>query len=161
MLPAFEAVERAVGLETDAADFRIEFAEAARGADECAAGAKARDEMRDASFGLIPDFVCGAVIVRLPVRGIAVLIGIKIFLRIGGDDFVNFADRAVGGFVAGSHDEFGAERSEDAFAFVRGAVGQAEFYGIAERGADHGVGDAGVAAGGVDDGFAGGAVRRT
>ena len=129
VLPAFEAVERAVGLEADAADFWIEFAEAARGADECAAGAKAGDEVRDASFGLIPDFVGGAVIVGLPVRGIAVLVGIEIFLRIGGDDFVDFANGAVGGFVAGSHDEFGAERGEDALAFVRGAVGQASFTG--------------------------------
>ena len=135
--------------------FGIEFAQAARGADECAARAEACDEMRDAAFGLIPDFVGGAVIVGLPVRGIAVLIGIKIFFRIGGDDFVDFANGAVGGFVARSHDEFGAERGEDALAFVRSAVGQSEFDGIAERGADHGVGDAGVAAGGVDDGFAG------
>jgi len=110
--------------------------------------------MRYAAAGLFPDFVRGGAVVRLPVSGIAVLIGIEIFLRIGGDDFVNFADRAVGGFVARRHDEFCAECGEDAFAFVRCAVRQAEFHGVAESGADQGVGDAGVAAGGVDDGLA-------
>ena len=104
--------------------------------------------------GLLPNLVGGGVVVRLPVRGIAVLVGIEIFLGIGGDNLVNTADRAVGAFVAGSDHELRAKRGEDAFAFVRGAVGKAEFYGIAERRADHGVGDAGVAAGGVDDRFA-------
>src|SRR5690349_17839374 len=111
--------------------------------------------MSDAAFGLIPDFVGGAVIVGLPVGSVAVLIGIKIFLRIGGDDLVDFADGSVGRFVAGSDDEFGAECRKDALAFVRSAIGKCEFHGVAESGADHSVGDASVAASGVDDGFAG------
>ena len=107
-------------------------------------------------IGLIPNFVRGAVIVGQPVGGIAVLIGIEIFIGIGGDHLLHATDGAIGGFVAGGHDQFRPISGKHALAFVGSAVGEAEGDRITEGCANHGVGDAGVAAGGVDDGFAGG-----
>ena len=94
------------------------------------------------------------VVVGLPVCGIAVLVGIEIFLGIGRHNLLHAANRAIGGFVAGCDDQLRAKRAEDAFAFVRGAIGEAELYGITRRRSDHGVGDSSVATGGIDDGLA-------
>src|SRR5258708_4487609 len=111
--------------------------------------------MSDAAGGLLPNFIRGTEIVGLPVRGVAVLIGIKIFVRIGGDNFLHAANRAVGAFIAGSSYHFRAEGGQDALALVRGAVWQAERNRVAHRGTDHGVGNSSVAAGCVNDGFPG------
>ncbi len=111
--------------------------------------------MRDAPGGLLPNFVRGAAVMRLPVRGVAVLIGIKIFLRLRRDDLLHAANRTVRALIAWSNNHFRAKGSQYALAFVRSAVGQAQRYGIAKSRANHGVSDAGVAAGRVNDGFAG------
>src|SRR5262249_14500998 len=109
--------------QADATYCGIEFLEAARGADESAAGAESGNEMRDAAAGLLPDFVRGAAIVGLPVGRIAVLVGIEIFVGISGDHFFDFSDSAIGAFVAGSDGEFGAKCAENFFAFMRCAIG--------------------------------------
>src|SRR6266436_4387608 len=109
--------------------------------------------MRDAAGGLLPNLIGGGAIVGLPVRGIAVLVRVKIFFGICGDDFVDLANRAVGAFVAGSDYQLSAESGEDALALVRSAVRQAKLHGKLQRSTDHGVSDAGIAAGGVDDGL--------
>src|ERR1700741_4023909 len=116
VLPAFKSVEGGVGLQADATNGGIQLLEAARCAYEGAAGAEPGDEVGNATGGLFPNFVGGASIVRLPVRGIAVLIRIEVLFGIGGNDLMDAADGAVGGFVAGSHDELGAECIEDALA---------------------------------------------
>src|SRR6185369_10497215 len=144
-------MERSVGLQTDAANGRIEFFEATRGSYESAAGAQSRDEVGDAATSLFPNFVCRAAIVRLPVRRIAVLIGIKISFGIVGDHFLDAMNGAIGAFVARSNHQFGAKRAENFLALMGRAVRQAQGDAVGERGADHGVGDAGIAAGGVDD----------
>src|SRR6266446_1430179 len=105
--------------------------------------------MRDATGGLLPNLVGGSAIVGLPVRGIAVLVRVKIFFGIRGNDFVHFPNRAVGTLIAGSDHEIRAESGEDALALVRSAVRQAKLDGKLHRGTDHCVSDAGVTAGGV------------
>src|SRR5882762_155254 len=102
--------------------------------------------MSDAAGGLLPNFIRGTEIVSLPVCRIAVLIGIEILVRIGGDNFLHTANRAVGAFIAGSSDHLRAEGCQDALALVRGAVWQAERNRVAHRGADHGVGNSSIAA---------------
>ncbi len=111
--------------------------------------------MRDAAGGLLPNLVGRGAIVRLPVRGIAVLVRVKIFLRIFRHDFLHFANRAVGAFIAGSDHQLRAERGEDALPLVRSAVRQAKLHGITQRRADHRISYAGIAAGRVNDGLAG------
>src|SRR6266478_8137242 len=109
--------------------------------------------MSDVSGGLLPNFIRGTEIVGLPVCRVAVLIGIKIFVRIGGDNFLHTANRAVRAFIAGSSDHLRAKGCQDALALVRGAVWQAEGNRVAHRGTDHGVGNSSVAAGCVNDRF--------
>src|SRR5207244_8892735 len=80
VLPAFEAVPRTVRLQADAENSRIQFLQATRRSDKRAAGSKTGDEMCNPAARLLPDFVCSASIMCLPVGGIAVLIRIEIFL---------------------------------------------------------------------------------
>src|SRR5579863_1791167 len=155
MFQAFKAVEAGVGLKTDAADRGVEFFQAAGGAYESAGGAQACYEMGDGAVRLLPDFRGGCGVMRGGICGIAVLVRIEIFFAIGFVDFAHAADGAVGAFVTWSVDDVYSVGCEDVFAFWGGAGGKAEFYAIAERGADHGVGDAGIAAGRVEDYFAG------
>src|SRR5260370_34210520 len=148
-------MERCVGLQAHTADFGIEFFEPSRGPAESAARPESRYKMRDAPGSLLPDLVGRGEIVRLPIRGIAVLIRVKISLRSSRDAFLRFATRAVSAFIAGSDHKLRAERRENAFPLVRSAVPQAKLHRKTERRADHCVGNAGVAAGSVNDGFAG------
>ncbi len=104
MLPAFQAVPRTIRLQADAANFRIQLFQSPGRADERATRTQRGDKVRDAPLRSFPNFVGRAVIVRLPVRRIAVLIRIEIFLRLGGGEFTNAANRAVGAFISGSHD---------------------------------------------------------
>ncbi len=92
---------------------------------------------------------------RLPVRGVTVLVRVKIFLRISRDDFVHFANRTVRAFIAGSDHQLRTEGREDALPFGGSAVRQAKLHGKTQRRADHRVRNAGVAAGRVNDGLAG------
>src|SRR4029077_11612964 len=113
-------------------DCGIEFLEPPSGSHERAAGAESGDEMSDADRSLFPDFGGSGAIVRLPISRIAVLIGIKIFFGLCGDDLVHFADGAVGAFIARSADEFRAEGRKDPFALVRSAVWQTKLNGKTE-----------------------------
>src|SRR5438093_13277837 len=95
-------MEGCVRLQADAPDCRIKLLEPSRRADKRAAGAERRDKMRDPAGGLLPNLVGGGSIVGLPVRGIAVLVRVKILLGICGDYFVLFANCSFGAFFAGS-----------------------------------------------------------
>ena len=80
--------------------------------------------MGDTAAGLLPNFIRRAAIVRQPIRRIAVLIGIKIFRRLGSGQFTNASNGAVSSFVTGSHHQFRAIRVQNALAFVGGAARQ-------------------------------------
>src|SRR5271165_3599326 len=109
--------------------------------------------MRQAGAGLLPDFLGGSAVVRLPIRRIAVLIRVEILFRVGRDDLVNAPNCAVRPFIARGDNELCTQSTEDAFALVRSAVRQTKLHAVAERRADNGVSDPRVAAGGVDDDF--------
>src|SRR5271169_6640641 len=111
--------------------------------------------MRDAPAGLLPNFLRGSTIVRLPVRRIAVLIRVEIPFRVGRDDLMDATNCAVGALIAGGNDESGPQSTKDALSLARGAIRQAKFHRIAERCPDHGVRNSRIAAGGIDDGLAG------
>ena len=96
VLGAFDAVEGRVGLQGDALHGGIQFFEAARGADESTAGAEHGDEMGDAALGLLPDFVGRAQVVRLPVRFVGILVGVKILVGMLGGQLAREANRTVG-----------------------------------------------------------------
>ena len=100
MLQALQAVKTRIRLHADAANFRIQFSQPARGSHERSACSKTRNKMRDPPFGLQPDLGRGAGIVRGWIRRVAVLIRIKISLGIGLVDFPYAAYRAVGPFIA-------------------------------------------------------------
>ena len=148
-------MEGCVGLQAHATDSRIEFFEPPHRTDESAARTESCDKMRDAAGSLRPNFVRRGAIVRLPVRGITVLVRVKIFLRISRDDFMHFANRPVGAFIAGSDHQLRTKRREDALPLVRSAVRQAKLHGKTQRRADHCIGYAGITACRVNDGLAG------
>ena len=87
VLRAFDAVEGRIGLKRDAANFRIEFFQAASGAHEGSAGAHHRNEMSDTSFCLLPDFIGSAMVVCLPVGIVGILVGVEIFVGMLGEKF--------------------------------------------------------------------------
>src|SRR5205807_1902555 len=111
--------------------------------------------MRNAARSLRPDFVRRSAVMRLPIRRIAVLVGVKIFVGLCGNNLVYLANRAVRALIARRDDQFRAIRLEDALALLRSAVRQAKLHGIPHRRANHGVGDTRVTAGGIKDGLAG------
>ncbi len=151
---AFEAVKAGIGLHTDAADFGVKFAKAARDAHECAARAESGNKMRDFAAGLLPDFRAGAVVMSRGIGGIAVLIGIEVTVAVGFVDFAHTANRAVGGFVAWRVNNVHAVGIQNVLSFRRGTRWQAELYFVTEGRADHRVSNAGVAAGGIKNDFA-------
>src|SRR5467141_5321218 len=102
-------MEGGVGLQAHAANCGIQLLEPPRRSYEGAAGTESRNKMRDAAGSLLPNFLGGGAIVSFPVRGIAVLVRVKILLRIRRNDFVHFANRAVGAFVTGSDHQLCAE----------------------------------------------------
>ena len=103
----------------------------------------------------MPNLVGRGAIVRLAICRIAVLVRVKIFLGISRDDFVYFANRAVGAFIAGSDHELRPEGRKDTLAFRGSAVGQAKLYRKTQGRADHRISNPGVAAGRINDGLAG------
>src|SRR4029077_17506740 len=115
MLPAFQSIPGAIGLQADATNCGIQLSQAPRGADERAAGAQTHHKMRDSTGRLFPYFVRRAAIVRLPVCGVAVLIGIKIFFWLGGGEFAYAPNRAVSAFIARSHHQFSTISMQHAF----------------------------------------------
>jgi len=54
--------------------------------------------MRDASFSLLPDFVCGGFIMRAPVGVVRILIGVEVKIGITLDILTRDLDGAVGAF---------------------------------------------------------------
>src|SRR5258708_16360483 len=155
MLPAFEAIPRAVRLQADEANGGIEFAQPTGRADESTAGAERRDKMSYFPAGLLPDLGRRCAVMRLPICGIAVLVGIEVCPGICGNEFAHTANRAIRALIARRHYQFCAIRNKNAFALMRCAARQVELYGIPECRADHRVGDTGVPACCVDEGLAG------
>ena len=141
-------------MQAHATNLGVQLFQAPRRSNERPARAQPCDEMGDPAGNLLPDLVRGGAVVGLPIRGIAVLIRVKVLVRLGGNDFMDSANRAVGALVARSDDQLRAIGRQDTLAFVRSAIGQAKLHGIAHGRANHSVSDAGVAAGGVNDGFA-------
>src|SRR5690242_21435475 len=99
MLPTFQTMEGSIRLQTHTTNSRIQFSKAPRRSNKSATRAQPGDEMGDAARGLVPDFVRGSAVVRLPIRGIAVLIGVKVFVRLGCDNFMDFANGSVRALV--------------------------------------------------------------
>src|ERR1700678_2827332 len=105
--------------------------------------------MRDPALGLRQNLRRRAIIVGFPIRGIVVLIGVKIAFGIGTVNLLAKPDGTVGtlGLIAKNH--LGIVGLQDVLAFDGDVFRQAELYFIAQIRADHGVGDARVPAGGV------------
>src|SRR5450631_2293150 len=155
VLGAFDSVERRVGLQRDALHGRVQFFEATRGPDEGAAGAEHRDKMRNASLGLLPDFVGGPVIVRFPVGVVGILVGIEILIGMLGGELAGQADGAVGAIGGIGIKNVGAIAMQDLLALARNVFRHAQGDGESFGRSQHGVSDASVAAGGVEKNFAG------
>ena len=111
--------------------------------------------MRDLAVRLLPDFRRRGRIVRGGIGRIAVLVRIKIFLRLGGKNFADAADRSVSAFVARRNYQFHAIHRQDLFSLRGRARRKTQLHAIAERRADHSVGNPGVAAGRVKNHLAG------
>src|SRR5258707_7459637 len=122
VLPTLESVEGCIRLQADGANARVQLLEAPRGADKRAARSECGHEMRDAASGLLPDFAGRGAVVRLPVGRVAVLIGIKIFLRLGRHDLVKPADSARRGVIAPPDEQLLRQSNEDALV-VRPSTG--------------------------------------
>ena len=73
--------------------------QASAGADKGAAGAEQCHEMRDAALGLFDNLRPGGLEMRLPVGIVAILIGVKISIRIRRIKLAYRADGAIGTFA--------------------------------------------------------------
>src|SRR2546422_3992644 len=95
VLQSFEAVKRRIGLHRDQFDFGFEFAQTAPRSDESPARAESGDEVSDAPSGLVEYLDACRFVMGAPVSRVVVLVGVKIFVGIGGHDFAHGQDRAV------------------------------------------------------------------
>ena len=75
--------------------------------------------MRDASLGLLPDFVGGAVIVSLPVGVVGILVGVEILIGMFGGEFAGHANGAVGTVGGIGVNNVGAVAVQNLFALAR------------------------------------------
>src|SRR5579872_3610738 len=110
-------MEAGVGLETNAADMRVQFLQAARDAHESAACTQPSDKMSDAPAGLFPNLNGGPGIVRFGIGRVSILVGIKISTWVGLINFTHTADGAVGAFVTRCIDDVHTVSLEDALSF--------------------------------------------
>src|SRR5256885_2556235 len=137
MLPAFEAVPRTIRLKADEANCRIKLAQPPACADKCSARAQSCYKVCNFAARLFPYLVRGRAVMRLPICGIAVLVGIEICTGICGNEFAHTANRAIRAFVARRHHQFRAVRAEDALPFMGGAIWQEKFDRITDRSEEH------------------------
>src|ERR1700676_289690 len=96
MLRAFDSVKRRVGLQRNAPNFRIQFFQTSRSANESSAGAEHGNKMGDSAFGLLPDLVSRPEVMRLPVGVVRILVSVEIFVGMIGVELARYANRAVG-----------------------------------------------------------------
>ena len=66
----------------------------------------------------MPDLIGRGVVVRGPVGGVAVLVGVEVSVGVSGDDLANPPDSAVRSGFAWGKDELGTVSPEDALPFV-------------------------------------------
>ncbi len=158
-LAGFEefVVKRADGIDADDFDVGIFFFQVFPHAGDGAAGAHAANEMRDLAFSVFPNFRARGAVVRVGIRRILILVGIK---RIG--NFVRelrrhriVAARIFGLHGRGAHDHFGAERLQQIDFLARLLVGDREDHLVAAHARHQRQAHAGVARSAFDDRAAG------
>src|SRR5258706_10296926 len=98
MLGAFDPVERRIRLQRYATDSRIQLFQSPGGADESSSRPHDRNKMRDASFGLLPDFVGSGLVVRAPVGVVGILVRVEIKIGMLFRELVGDPGSAVGAF---------------------------------------------------------------
>src|ERR1700682_3427827 len=111
--------------------------------------------MRDASFGLLPDFVRGGFVMRAPVGVVRILIGIEVKIGIALGILARDLDGAVGALGGIGVNDICAVCLQNPFSLGRNILRHAERDRKSESSAEHGVGDAGVAAGGIQQNLSG------
>jgi hypothetical protein len=124
-----------------------------------AAGAKAREHVRDLSLGLRPDLRAGGLHVGPDVGLVLVLVGHGVALRLGAGVGLGEVDRALAHAGAGAERvvddiELGAGELEHELLLEGHLVGADGLHGVAPDAAEPGEAQAGVAAGGLDDALA-------
>src|SRR5262249_49731941 len=95
-----------------------------------------------------------AVIVGLPVTGIAVLIGEEIALRLPLGQAMHLAQRLVIALQRIRRDELGAVRDNALAPFKASILRYHQVYRVLYHGTEHGIGDTGVARAGIQDDLA-------
>ncbi len=137
--------------------FGILFLEIFSHAGDGAAGAHAANEVSDFPFSVFPDFGASGVVMRVGVRRIFILIGVKRIWNFAGEFCGHgvIAARIFGFDGGGANDYFGAERFEQINFFARLLVGDGEDDFIAAHAGDQRESHAGVAGSSFDDGAAG------
>ena len=151
MLQAFQPMEAARGLGRNALDLRQIPLQTATGPDESAARSQGGHEMRNAAAGLLDNLGAGGVEMRFPVRGVVVLVGIEIQVRLSLKNLAYHADRPIRAFPRVAKDHLRTVSLQNALALAGGVRRQYQFHLVAAVGADHGIGDTGIAAGGIKD----------
>lgn len=83
--------------------------------------------MRHPAVRLVPDFHAGGVVVRLPVGRVAVLIGIKVAVRVSGYQLAHGKNGPVAAFFSGRQHQFSAIRAQNGDAFWLAFSGRNSF----------------------------------
>lgn len=117
MFEPFQPVQGGIGLKRNKSDIGVIFPQASSCVDEGACGAQFGGEMRDAPFGLVPDFDTPCFVMGLPVGRVVILIGIVEPFGVLDVELACHADSAIGAFEEICKDNFGSIGFENAFAF--------------------------------------------
>src|SRR3712207_3581136 len=146
VLHAFDAVKRRVRLKRDKRYLRVVLLQASGGADESAAGAEARDEVRDLAVRLLPDLRRRRLVVRPGIGRIRVLVRVEVLLRLLGVEPPGLPDGPVGALAGVGQDEVNPVGAQDLLALLARVLRHAQPHPVAQSGPDPGVGDSRVPA---------------
>src|SRR3990172_2910694 len=133
-------------------DRRGELLEPPAATDESPAGSQPGNEVGDAALGLLPYLFRGGPVVRSPIGGVVVLVGVEVSIRLRGGELAGLEYGAVGSFQRVGLDDIGTIGPENLLSCLTGIGGQAEAHRVTLRRPQHGESDPGIATRCLEDG---------
>jgi hypothetical protein len=105
-------------------------------------------------FSLLDDLWPGGQVMRLPVGGVIILVGIIIALWLLGCQLASDPDSAIGAFQRIGKDKLSPQEAQDRHAFRAGVARQCQGDRDVQRSAKGGIGDAHIPRSGIEQALA-------
>ena len=121
-----QTMEGGIGLHGDDANAGVLLLQISGDAGEGAGRAQTSDKMRNLAPGLLKDLWSGCLVMRSPVGGIVVLVGVEVSLGLLAGKISGNADCSIRTFERVGEDQLGAKKTQDFNALWAGVGWQSE-----------------------------------